>query len=186
MRAPSLVCAALAAVAALAGGCGGDASPRATRGAAPVRITLSSPGDLASTRSDTLTVSGSVSPADASVRVLGRPADVVAGAFSARVPLRPGANVIDLAATAPVHGPALTAVRVTREMPIRVPDLEHLTPDDAAAKLAALGLRLRTRDDGGLFEGILPGTPGVCAQRPAAGTEVRAGARVLVLVAKRC
>jgi hypothetical protein len=133
-----------------------------------------------------LAVHGSVSPADASVRVLGQPADVVAGAFTARVPLQPGANVIDLEATAAGHSPALTALRVTREMPVAVPDLSHLTPAAARARVTALGLRLRTQDDGGLLEPILPGTPGVCAQRPGAGAEVRKGEWVTVLVAKRC
>jgi Glucodextranase, domain B/PASTA domain len=182
----SLACAALLPLCAVAvTGCGGGgAAPR--HSAAPVRLTLSTPSDEASTRSDTLTVSGSVTPADAAVRVLGRPADVVAGSFTARVPLDPGTNVIDLAATARGHGPALAAVRVTREMPIAVPDLGHLTPDQASARLSALGLRLRTQSDGGLFEGILPGTPGVCEQRPEPGTEVRKGSAVLALVAKRC
>jgi hypothetical protein len=120
------------------------------------------------------------------VRVLGRPAEVVAGAFTARVPLAPGANVIDLAATARGRDPALDAVRVTREMSIVVPDLTHMTPDDARARLAQLGLRLQTENGGGLLDGILPGTPGVCAQRPDPGTKVRRGSLVLALVAKRC
>jgi hypothetical protein len=165
-------------------GCGASAKRAGT--GPPVRVTIAAPGDQSSTRADTLTVRGSVSPADASVQVLGQPADVVAGAFTARVPLQPGANVIDLAATAKGHGPTLTAVRVTREMPVVVPDLSHLSTDDARARVARLGLRLRTENGGGLLEGILPGTPGVCDQRPAAGDEVRKGDIVTVLVAKRC
>ena len=131
-------------------------------------------------------MSGSVSPAGASVLVLGRAAEVVDGSFTARVPLRPGANVIDLEATAGDREPALTALRVTRQMPIAVPDLSHLTPEDARARVARAGLHLRTENDGGLLEGILPGTPGVCSQHPDPGTEVRAGTTVTVLVAKRC
>ena len=175
----------LLAAAAIAG-CGGRERPAAARAPSPVRMTVAAPADLASTRADTLTVTGSVSPADATVRVLGRPADVVAGTFTARVPLRPGSNVIDLAATARGRGPALTALRVTREMPIVVPDLSHLTPGDARARLARLGLHLRTENAGGLLEGILPGTPGVCDQRPEAGSEVHAGTEVVAGVAKRC
>jgi hypothetical protein len=166
-------------------GCGASAK-RGGNGGPPVRVTIAAPGDQSSTRADTLTVRGSVSPVDASVQVLGQPADVVAGTFTVRVPLQPGANVIDLAATAKRHAPTLTAVRVTREMPIVVPDLSHLTTDDAQARVARLGLRLRTENGGGLLEGILPGTPGVCDQRPAAGDEVHKGDIVTVLVAKRC
>ena len=77
-------------------------------------------------------------------------------------------------------------MRVTREMPITVPDLSHLSTDDAQARVARLGLRLRTEDGGGLLEGILPGTPGVCDQRPSAGSEAHKGDIVTVLVAKRC
>src|SRR5690242_18505567 len=111
-------------------GCGASAK-RAASGGSPVRVTIAAPGDQSTTRAGTLTVSGSVSPPNASVRVLGQAADVVGGAFTARVPLQPGDNVIDLEATAKGHGPALTAVRVTREMPISVPDLSHLSTDDA-------------------------------------------------------
>jgi hypothetical protein len=166
-------------------GCGASAK-HAGNGGPPVRMTIAAPGDQSTTSADTLTVRGSVSPADASVQVLGQPADVVAGAFTARVPLQPGANVIDLQATAKGRGPSLTAVRVTREMPISVPDLSHLSTEDAQARVARLGLRLRTEDGGGLLEGILPGTPGVCDQRPSAGSEAHKGDIVTVLVAKRC
>lgn len=182
-RASPLLFVLLATVAVA--GCGAS-SKRTGNGGPPVRVTISAPGDQSTTSADTLTVRGSVSPADASVQVLGQPADVVAGAFTARVPLQPGANVIDLAATAKGRGPALTAVRVTREMPITVPDLSHLSTDDAQARVARLGLRLRTEDGGGLLEGILPGTPGVCDQRPSAGSEAHKGDIVTVLVAKRC
>lgn len=183
--APSML-AAVATTAALAAGCGSDANGRTAKAPAPVRLTVTAPGDLASTRSATLTVTGSVAPRDAAVRVLGAPADVVAGSFTARVPLQPGANVIDLEATAAGRGPALTALRVTRELPILVPDLAHLSTDDARARVQRLGLRLRTQDTGGLLEGILPGTPGVCAQRPDPGAQVQRGDEVVVLVAKRC
>jgi hypothetical protein len=179
---PLLALALLATVTA----CGGDGKRPGASGRGVVRVTIVGPGDQTTTRAGTLTVSGSVSPASASVLVLGQPADVVAGAFTARVPLQPGANVIDLEATAKGRSPALTALRVTREVPIVVPDLSHLTTADARARAAKLGLRLRTENGGGLLEGILPGTPGVCAQRPDPGSELRRGETVTVLVAKRC
>jgi Glucodextranase, domain B/PASTA domain len=183
MRAPLL---ALIAVAVVVAGCGGDSRQRPAKPPAPVELHVSTPSDMDSTRGSIVTVSGSVTPADAAVRVLGRSAEVVAGSFTARVPLQPGANVIDLMASAHGRDPAMTALRVTRDMPIQVPDLTHLTPDDARARVERLGLKLRTESGGGLLEPILPGTPGVCDQRPDPGTRVERGSEVLVLVAKRC
>jgi hypothetical protein len=173
----------LAALAALAG-CGG--ATRAPRPEPPVVLHVTSPPDTKSTRGGVVTVSGSVTPGDADVRVLGRAAEVVAGSFTARVALQPGANVIDVFATARGHDPAMTALRVTREMPVQVPDLTHLTPEQARARVSRLGLRLRTQSGGGFLEPILPGTPGVCAQQPDPGTPVKTGTEVLVIVAKRC
>jgi hypothetical protein len=176
----------LVVVALAAAGCGGADRRRAARPPAPVQLHVSTPSDMAATDATTVTVSGTVTPGDAAVRVLGRPAEVVGGSFTTRVPLQPGANVIDLMATARGRGPALTALRVTRQMPIAVPDLSHLTPEDAKARAEHLGLHLRTQDDGGFFDAIIPGTPGVCSQHPDPGTEVRTGSTVTVLVAKRC
>jgi hypothetical protein len=151
-----------------------------------VRLHVTSPADMASTRGNVVTVSGSVTPSDSDVRVLGRAAEVVDGSFTARVPLQPGANVIDLFATARGRGPAMTALRITRETQVEVPDLTHLTPEQARARVQQLGLRLRTQSGGGFLEPLLPGTPGVCAQQPGAGRPVSRGAEVLVIVAKRC
>jgi Glucodextranase, domain B/PASTA domain len=176
----------VAAGLALAASSCGSADSATTRTLRPVLLSVTAPVDAVTTQGATLTVRGSVDPPDATVRVLGQPAEVVAGSFSAQVSLDPGTNVIDLAATAPRRGPALTAVRVTREMPVTVPDLSGLTPDDARAKLAALGLKFDEQDAGGLLEQLIPGTPGVCDQEPAAGTEVRRGTLVHVMVAKRC
>jgi Glucodextranase, domain B/PASTA domain len=178
-------CLVAAGLALAASSCGASRSD-ASRTLRPVHLTVAAPVDSLTTEGATLTVRGSVDPPDATVRVLGQPAEVVAGSFSARVSLDPGANVIDLAATAPRRGPALTAVRVTREMPITVPDLSGLTPGEARSKVRALGLELDEQDAGGLFEQILPGTRGVCDQDPAAGAEVRRGSVVHVMVAKRC
>jgi hypothetical protein len=149
-------------------------------------MTVSAPVDSSTTRETHVTVRGSVNPADASVRVSGRSAEVVAGTFTADVDLDPGANVIDVAATAPSHGPALTAFRVTREMPVTVPDLSGLSPEDARKQVTALGLRFEQQDGGGLFDGLLPGSPGVCEQDPGPGSAAMRGTAVRVVVAKRC
>src|SRR5689334_9454466 len=102
--APLLLAAVLVPALAGCGSSSGDPS----RPLPPVHLTVSAPADKVTTDGSTLTVRGSVDPPNASVRVLGRRAEVVAGAFTAQVDLDPGANVIDLAATAPHHGPALT------------------------------------------------------------------------------
>jgi hypothetical protein len=172
-------------LAVLATACGGDHAA-GTAASPPVRLTVERPADLAVTRDTAVTVSGSVRPAGAAVQVGGRPAEVTGGGFTARVDLEPGANVIDLAATASGHAPALTAFRVTREMPVVVPDLEGLTGADARAAVEALGLRLAEERSGGLLEELLPGEPGVCRQRPDAGAEVMRGTEVDVLLGKRC
>ena len=91
---------------------------------------MSTPADSFTTRGTTITVKGTVQPAGASVQVLGQAAEVVGSSFTAQVDLQPGANVIDLAATAPRRDPALTAIRVIREMPVAVPDPESTRRGD--------------------------------------------------------
>jgi hypothetical protein len=165
---------AAAAVAVALAGCGSGDGERTAR------------ADMSTTRRTYVTVRGTVDPPGAAVTVFGARAEVVGGSFSARVDLAPGANVIDVAATAPGRAPALTALRVTREMPVAVPDLSGLAPEDARAQVEALGLALQVRSAGGLLEELLPGDPGVCEQEPSAGDEVMRGTTVRVLVAKRC
>jgi hypothetical protein len=188
MRAARLAAPLLAAsTVLLAASCGGsDPGNRAARALPPVRMTVSAPADSSTTRETHVTVRGAVNPPDASVQVLGRSAEVVAGRFTADVDLDPGANVIDVAATAPAFGPALTAFRVTREMPVKVPDLSGLSAEDAGKQVTALGLRFEQQDGGGLFDPLLPGTPGVCEQDPGAGSDAMRGTTVRVIVAKRC
>jgi Glucodextranase, domain B/PASTA domain len=175
-----LVCAALCAGAAP--GCGGGAG--ATRGS--VRLDVAAPADAATVRADAVEVRGSVRPATATVLVAGRRATVSAGAFSARVGLDAGVNVIDVLASAGDARPAVAALRVRRLMVVRVPDLAGLGPDEAASRLEALGLKAERHDAGGLFDELLGGDPGVCRTDPEAGTEVDPGATVRLDVARRC
>jgi hypothetical protein len=184
MRARSLVAVCLAALAAA--GCGSGSGGSAARPAPPVRLTVDRPADLAVTRAASVTVSGSVRPAGADVVVAGRAAEVAGRSFTARVDLDPGANVIDLAATASRHAPALTALRVTREMPVVLPDLAGLSAADARRRVEALGMRYAEEHGGGLLEPLLPGEPGVCRQQPEAGAAVPRGTTVTVVLAKRC
>jgi hypothetical protein len=176
----------IAAAAVVASGCGGDPETRASRSLAPVVLDVGAPPDSGVVRGDSVDVTGSVEPADAAVRVLGRPASVSGGTFTANVPLEPGANVIDIAATARGREPVLTALRVTREMPVAVPELDGATVEEAQERVEQAGLELEVEQGGGLFEELLGGEPAVCEQDPGAGEQVRRGTTVDVVVAKRC
>jgi hypothetical protein len=151
----------------------------------PVHLVLSAPGDLSSVDAHTVTVRGTVVPAGARVLVQGREAEVRDGRFSAEVDLVGGANVIDVEAAAPRRPAAMTAVRVTRLVPVRVPDVEGYPPDDAVDALEAVGLRADVKETG-FLDDILPGSPGVCSTDPPAGDKVRVGTTVAVAVQKSC
>jgi hypothetical protein len=183
MRVPTLLIVACLATAA---GCGGDDNERAQRPQTPVRLTVNEPNDMAVVQSDTVNVQGTVEPAGASVRVMGRTADVSGGTFRAQVALDPGANVIDVIATARGRATAMTAFRVTRELPVKVPDLDGLTEQEVEETLADDDLRPEINVRGGLIEELLPGEPAVCEQDPEPGTEVRRGATVRAELSKSC
>ena len=175
-----LVCLAAAA------GCGGDDNERAQRPLTPVRLAVNEPNDLAVVQADAVDVQGTVEPAGAQVRVMGKRADVSGGTFRAKVGLEPGPNVIDVIATARGRGTAMTAFRVTRELPVEVPDLDGLQVQEVEDKLSEAGLRAQVDERGGLIEELLPGEPAVCGQDPEPGTEVRRGTTVRVEVSKSC
>jgi Glucodextranase, domain B/PASTA domain len=185
MRLPPVL--VFACLAAFAAGCGGDGEPRAQKPPTAVELDVDSPEDMATVRSATVDVRGTVSPAGSVVRVLGRAASVTAGGtFTATVPLQPGENVIDVMATARGRGPALTAFRVTREVPVEVPDLGGMKVEEVQDRLGAAGLGVQVEHGGGLLEELLPGDAAVCEQDPEAGAKVRRGTTVHVVVAKSC
>jgi hypothetical protein len=183
MRARTLV--ALACLAAVAG-CGADDGERAQRTLVPVELDVTAPDDMAVVQSETIEVRGSVEPAGANVKVLGQPADVSGGTFRAEVPLEPGANVIDVMASARGRAAAMTAFRVTRELPVEVPDLDGLEVPEVEERLSEVGLVADVTERGGLIDDLLPGEPAVCEQDPEPGTEVRRGTTVRVQVARSC
>ena len=151
-----------------------------------VRLDVSGPADGSTLRRGTADVRGSVSPKSSVVTVLGRPALVTGGRFTVVVPLEPGVNVIDVIATASRRLPTMTALRVTRDVFVTVPDLEGVLEDEVRARLDPLGLEVAVERGGGLFDVLRPGDPRVCEQEPESGTRVRRGREVLLVVAKRC
>jgi hypothetical protein len=182
MRVPVLFAAVCLVAAA---GCGGD-DERAQRTLVPVELDVTAPANTAVVQSETVVVRGSVEPAGASVRVLGKPAAVSDGRFRIEVPLQPGANVIDVMASARGRAAAMTALRVTRELPVEVPDLDGLEVPEVEERLSDVGLVPDVTERGGLFDELLPGEPAVCQQDPEPGTEVRRGTTVQVQVARSC
>jgi hypothetical protein len=173
---------ALLATLALAG-CGAPARPATSP---RVELKLSSPGDGGMLRADTVDVTGTVAPAGAAVTVAGRAATVDGSSFTATVPLRPGGNVIDVTASSPGHRPAADALRVVRDMRVRLPSLVGYEESDAFDRLKGLGLRPVEKRDDSWLDRLLPGTVGVCATRPKRGTLVAPDSTVTVIVAKNC
>lgn len=170
----------------MVGGCGGDGEPRASRAPAPVQLVVSVPSDMAVVRDDSVAVQGTVTPARAEVQVLGRAAEVTGGRFTASVPLEPGANVIDVIATARGRETAMTALRVTREVPVTVPNLAGLDADEVESELRDVGLRADIDEEGDFIDEFLPQDPTACSQDPEPGAQVRRGTTVHVVVSKTC
>jgi hypothetical protein len=151
-----------------------------------VSISLVSPADGVVVHEDTVEVRGRVRPAGARVLVGGRAAPVTNGEFRAQAPLREGANVIDVGASAPGARTAWSALRVARETLVSVPELAGAGRDDAVDRLESLGLRTEVHEGGGLIDRLLPGDWRVCETQPRAGAELRRGATVRVAVSKSC
>jgi hypothetical protein len=165
-------------------GCG-DAEPLPPDPAA-VRLTIAAPSDSSTVTDDSVEVSGRVSPARATVRVLGKAALVTGGEFSAEVPLEEGANVIDVSASMPGRSAAFAALRVTYDPRLTIPDLKGVGDDQAADRLTALGLDPRLEAVGGLFDELRSGQRRVCESDPPAGSLVEPGTDVALKTAKRC
>ncbi|HTN24823.1 MAG TPA: PASTA domain-containing protein [Solirubrobacteraceae bacterium] len=173
-----------ACAALLLGGCGGDDAPAAPQ--ERVRLQVTAPADGALVRGGTVDVEGRVSPAGADVSVLGRPALVAQGRFTVVVPLEPGVNVVDVAASARSRRSAFAALRVTRDVEVTVPDLTDVVEDEIDGRLKPLGLHAAVQNGGDIFDVLRSGPRRVCEQDPAAGTKVRRGREIVVVVAKRC
>ena len=176
------VVAAVALGTLLLAGCGGGAP----KPGPPVRLTIDSPSDKATLHDSSVNVSGRVSPPGTVVKVEGRPVAVSRGRFSATVELEPGTNVVDVLAGRRGSVPAMIALRVRREVDVRIPDLGGATPSDAEDALAGLGLQADVKKAGGIIELLLPEDARVCETDPEAGSLVPPGTTVTVHVAKAC
>jgi hypothetical protein len=183
MRRRILIACAWAPVALAGCGGAGDEPPKP---AGRVRLQVTAPPDGALVRGETVDVRGRVSPPTGQVLVLGRPALVTRGSFVVTVPLEPGANVVDLAASAGRRTPAFAALRITRDVFVPVPDLAGIVEHDVEATLQPLGLKASIRRGGDIFELLRSGPRAVCEQQPPPGERVRRGQTVSVVVAKRC
>jgi hypothetical protein len=174
---------AVLALAAPVPACGEEPPPARKE---PVRLVLTAPADLGVVRESAVAVQGTVAPAGARVEVLGRDVSVRGGRFRAEVELEPGANLIDVAASADGRRPAFAGMRVVREERVPVPDVVGDGADSAREQLEGLGLKVSVEQGGGFFDPILPGDPEVCATEPEAGVQVLPGTEVVLIAARDC
>jgi hypothetical protein len=151
-----------------------------------VRLNVTAPADNAVVRDESVRLTGRVTPSTAQVRVRGEDVAVQDGTFAATVPLEVGANVVDVLASAGRRRPAMAAIRITRQVPVRVPDVLGVSADEARDRLAELGLRPRIEQGGSILDDLLPIDAVVCSTSPEPGTEVEGGTEVEVVVAKLC
>jgi hypothetical protein len=171
-------------LAVLPAGCGDDAQPQ---GPEPrVRLAVTVPQDGATVRAKTVAVEGTVEPPGAQVQVLGEDVAVEAGRWRAAVPLEPGANLVDVAASASGRRPDFASLRIVLEERVAVPDLVGTDVETAQDQLEGLGLNVILEDGGGFFDPLLPGDPAVCSTDPAAGAQVLPRTDVTVVVARDC
>lgn len=82
--------------------------------AAVTKLTILAPADASTVRIDHVVVRGTVIPVGAHVIVMGKPATVTDGLFTATAAMAMGANNIDVSATSRDADPVTTMVHVTR------------------------------------------------------------------------
>jgi hypothetical protein len=104
----------LALCAISASGCSSEDKAATTSTATSVKIEVTAPGDGSAVRADRVTVRGTVTPGDATVQIVGRPAQVGNGVFTGSVALHAGSNAIDVVASSPGAAPAATTITVKR------------------------------------------------------------------------
>jgi hypothetical protein len=175
-----LATAAAASVALTA--CGAAAS----RPEPQIHLQVSEPVDGAVVTSDSVTLTGNVTPLATSVLVLGHRVAVTHGSFSTQVALQPGSNLVDVLAGAAHDRAAMTAVRVYRQILVTIPNVSNDSPPNAAKALVALGLHVKLKDTDPFYAFLIPNGQGVCGTSPPAGHRVDPGATVTISVSKTC
>jgi hypothetical protein len=152
-----------------------------------VELKLDVPVDGGTVRgTDHVAVRGTVTPADAAVRVAGQSANVDSGAFSADVGLTPGANVIDITATAPGRRPATDALRVQRDIRVAMPNVVGSDLDAALVQVRTRGLTPAEKRGGSWLDRLFGGAVKVCATQPPAGSLVAPRSRVTIETKREC
>jgi hypothetical protein len=202
------------AAAGVATGCGNSASndsgdktqqSAATPVKARLSIKLTAPANGEHLAAKTVTVRGLVSPEDARVLVLGKPAKVNGGVFQRSVSLDAGANHIDVVATREGNDPATATVEVTRgsaqasapkpkkpkkktrpkPTTVAIPDEVGERLDVAKSDLSSSGLRAK-EIGGGTFGVVVESNWTVCEMKPGAGTQVAKHSRVKLIIDRDC
>lgn len=110
---------ALIAAVPIIAGCGSSGGAKSTSASTSVKVQVTAPADGSTIRADRVSFRGTVSPPDATVQILGSPAQVGNGVFTGSVALHRGANTIDVVASAPGATPATTTITLTRPGPRR-------------------------------------------------------------------
>ena len=163
--------------------CGRQAPARAPR----VQLELRSPTDGARVSGSSITVTGTVSPARAEVRVFGQPASVRSnGSFSTRVSLRAGVNLIDVLASLPHSSGAMSALRIERYVLVAVPQVLGDAPGDAEAALRSVRLVPKVQSSDNSITSLLPLPEQVCTVSPQPGTRVSPGSTVTLSTSTVC
>jgi len=183
-RAQSIVGAGGVALVLVAGACLAGCEGAARQ--QPVALRVTAPLDSAVVRDRMIEVRGRVRPSGARVFVAGRRASVSGDEFRAIVPLRSGPNLVDLGASAPGSQTTWAAVRVTREIVVKLPDLVGAPRGSAVDRLATLGLRSEVAKQRSFFDILNPAGWRVCETGPQGGAEVPKWTLVRVVVSKSC
>jgi hypothetical protein len=100
------------------GGCGSTSTTVSTTVASNsgiVSVVVSAPTSGSVINADSVTVRGTVTPANAAVMVQGRAAAVGNGIFSANANLHAGKTTIDVIGSAPGAAPGSTSITITRQ-----------------------------------------------------------------------
>jgi Glucodextranase, domain B len=112
----TVIAAPVLALATAACGSSGESAETAPASSS-VKVQVTAPVDGSSMKADRVTVRGTVTPSDATVQIVGQPAQVGNGVFTGSAPLHRGSNTIDVVASAAGSAPATTTITVTRPGP---------------------------------------------------------------------